>query len=64
LPADGPFGVALQEHLVSVRAGEILAIAGVAGNGQSELFEALSGERPTAGATPSASPASRAAAWA
>jgi general nucleoside transport system ATP-binding protein len=29
---------------VTVRAGEVLAIAGVAGNGQGELFDALSGE--------------------
>ena len=48
LPADGPFGVALKDISFTVRAGEILAIAGVAGNGQSELFEALSGERVTA----------------
>ena len=45
LPADGPFGVALRSVSLDVRAGEIVAIAGVAGNGQSELFEALSGER-------------------
>jgi general nucleoside transport system ATP-binding protein len=45
LPADGPFGVALRNISLAVRPGEILAIAGVAGNGQSELFEALSGER-------------------
>ena len=30
---------------LSVREGEILAIAGIAGNGQSELFDAISGER-------------------
>jgi general nucleoside transport system ATP-binding protein len=48
LPAEGPFGVALKNISFTVRAGEILAIAGVAGNGQSELFEALSGERVTA----------------
>ena len=29
---------------MSVKAGEILGIAGVAGNGQDELFSALSGE--------------------
>ena len=46
LPAAGPFGVALRDVTLSVRAGEVMAIAGVAGNGQSELFEALSGERP------------------
>jgi simple sugar transport system ATP-binding protein len=45
LPANGPFAVALDEVSLEVRAGEILAIAGVAGNGQSELFDALSGER-------------------
>jgi simple sugar transport system ATP-binding protein len=45
LPADGPFGVALRNVALEVRAGEVVAIAGVAGNGQSELFEALSGER-------------------
>ena len=46
LPAGGPFGVALRHVSLEVRAGEVVAIAGVAGNGQSELFEALSGERP------------------
>ena len=45
LPAHGPFGVPLRSVSLDVRAGEIVAIAGVAGNGQSELFEALSGER-------------------
>ena len=45
LPADGPFGVALYGVSLDVRAGEVVAIAGVAGNGQRELFRALSGER-------------------
>ena len=45
LPSDGPFGVALYGVSLDVRAGEVVAIAGVAGNGQRELFRALSGER-------------------
>jgi simple sugar transport system ATP-binding protein len=44
--ADGPFAVALKDVTFDVRGGEVIAIAGVAGNGQSELFDALSGERP------------------
>ena len=44
LPADGEFGVALQQLSLQVRAGEILGIAGVSGNGQQELLAALSGE--------------------
>ncbi len=45
LPADGPFGVALKNIQLDVCEGEIVAIAGVAGNGQSEFFDVLSGER-------------------
>jgi simple sugar transport system ATP-binding protein len=37
-------GVALRDVSLSVRSGEILGIAGVAGNGQGELFAVLSGE--------------------
>lgn len=48
MPADGPFGVALQHIDLTVRAGEVVAIAGIAGNGQSELFDCLSGERESA----------------
>ena len=40
-----PFSVSLNNIDLSVRRGEIIGIAGVAGNGQSELFEVLSGER-------------------
>jgi simple sugar transport system ATP-binding protein len=45
LPADQLMGISLVDVSLAVRAGEIVAIAGVAGNGQSELFAALSGER-------------------
>jgi len=38
-------GVALRSVSLRVHRGEILGIAGVAGNGQDELFAALSGER-------------------
>ena len=44
LPKHGDFGVELKDICFSVRAGEILGIAGVAGNGQNELLAALSGE--------------------
>ncbi len=39
-----PFGTDLRELALEVRAGEILGIAGVSGNGQQELMAALSGE--------------------
>jgi general nucleoside transport system ATP-binding protein len=45
LPAEGPFSTALSHISLNVRSGEVVAIAGVAGNGQGELFDALSGER-------------------
>ncbi len=40
----GDFGTALSNITFDVRAGEIFGIAGVAGNGQNELLEALGGE--------------------
>ncbi|WP_051630586.1 ABC transporter ATP-binding protein [Afifella pfennigii] len=43
-PGEGPFGVPLKEISLNVRAGEIVGIAGVAGNGQNELLAALAGE--------------------
>ena len=46
LPSDDPFGTALNAISLRVRAGEIVGIAGVSGNGQQELLAALSGERP------------------
>ena len=44
LPTDDPFGTALQDISFEVRAGEIVGIAGVSGNGQQALMAALSGE--------------------
>ena len=44
-PPDGPFGVALKDISLEVHAGEIVAVAGVAGNGQGEFFDAVSGEK-------------------
>jgi len=41
--------VRLEDVSFQLRAGEILGVAGVAGNGQSELLEALAGIRPLAG---------------
>jgi len=46
-PTD-PFGVALDGVALEVRAGEIVGMAGVSGNGQQELLAALSGEDPRA----------------
>jgi general nucleoside transport system ATP-binding protein len=40
------FGMALKDIAFEVRAGEIVGIAGVSGNGQQELMAALSGEDP------------------
>jgi general nucleoside transport system ATP-binding protein len=42
-PAD-PFATALKDIQLEVRAGEIVGIAGVSGNGQAELLAAISGE--------------------
>jgi general nucleoside transport system ATP-binding protein len=44
LPKADEFGVDLEGVSLSVRAGEVLGIAGVSGNGQKELLYALSGE--------------------
>ena len=41
--------VRVRDVSFTVRSGEIVGIAGVAGNGQSELLEALAGLRPAAG---------------
>jgi general nucleoside transport system ATP-binding protein len=45
LPAEQPFGTDLRDVAFAIRGGEIFGIAGVAGNGQTELLAALSGER-------------------
>ena len=45
LEPDDPHGTRLKDVSLEVRGGEIVGIAGVAGNGQDELFAALSGER-------------------
>ncbi|SFT92890.1 ABC transporter ATP-binding protein [Mesorhizobium sp. YR577] len=39
-----PFSIPLRDISLSVKAGEVIGIAGVAGNGQGEFFEAVSGE--------------------
>ena len=44
LPRVDPFGTDLEQVNLQVRAGEIVGIAGVSGNGQRELLFALSGE--------------------
>ncbi len=51
LPAATQFGTALHDIRLVLRAGEVLGIGGVAGNGQDELLAALSGERTTAPGT-------------
>jgi simple sugar transport system ATP-binding protein len=45
LEPDDPHGVRLKQISLELKSGEIFGIAGVAGNGQDELFAALSGER-------------------
>ena len=40
----GPFSIPLRDIWLTVNAGEVVGIAGVAGNGQGEFFEAISGE--------------------
>ena len=46
-----PFGTSLREINLTVRASEIVGLAGVSGNGQQELLRAISGERPIASPT-------------
>jgi simple sugar transport system ATP-binding protein len=42
--SNDPFGIALRGVSLEVRGGEVVGIAGVSGNGQSELLSLLSGE--------------------
>ena len=44
LAKEDPFGTALERVSFDVRAGEVVGIAGVSGNGQQELMAAVSGE--------------------
>ena len=44
LAKQNPFGMTLNQINFNVRAGEIVGVAGVSGNGQQELMAALSGE--------------------
>lgn len=46
-----PFGTSLRDVSLELRAGEVLGIGGVAGNGQDELLAALSGEARSPRAT-------------
>ena len=48
VPKQDPFGVDLKDISLQVRAGEIVGIAGVSGNGQQALMAVLSGEDPRA----------------
>jgi len=48
LAATDPFGMTLKDIALQVRAGEIVGVAGVSGNGQQEFMAALSGEDPRA----------------
>ena len=51
LASDHVHGTNLKNISFTVKAGEIFGIAGVAGNGQAELLEALTGERTIPGGT-------------
>jgi ABC-type uncharacterized transport system ATPase subunit len=44
LERESPFGIDLEQVSLQVRAGEVVGIAGVSGNGQRELMYAISGE--------------------
>jgi simple sugar transport system ATP-binding protein len=48
LPAATPFAVALKDISLALKPGEVLGVAGVAGNGQGELYRIVSGEETIA----------------
>jgi general nucleoside transport system ATP-binding protein len=50
VPKQDQFGTDLHDIALDVRAGEIVGVAGVSGNGQQELMAVLSGEDPRASA--------------
>ena len=50
MAAASPFAVSLKQVSLTVRGGEVIGIAGVAGNGQSEFFKMVSGEQTLANA--------------
>ena len=43
-PPAGPFSTSLKDISLDLKGGEIIGVAGVAGNGQGEFFDAVSGE--------------------
>ncbi|MEM8686685.1 MAG: ABC transporter ATP-binding protein [Pseudomonadota bacterium] len=45
LPATDPLGINLRNVTLSLNRGEVIGLAGVAGNGQKELLAAINGER-------------------
>ena len=45
LSSADPYGVSLKDICLQVNAGEVVGIAGVSGNGQSELMQLISGEQ-------------------
>ncbi len=45
MPANDPLGISLKNINFDVRSGEVVGLAGVAGNGQDELLTALNGEQ-------------------
>jgi simple sugar transport system ATP-binding protein len=51
LPPVSAFGTPLRDVSIRLRAGEVLGIGGVAGNGQDELLSVLTGERTSAAGT-------------